>query len=296
MTIYSSNSSLSPTQNLVVAVSLSTAAALAVVAYNIWQKRPRKPEHLRVEVECACGQVCLTVDAPAPVHLVCYCDDCQNYAKWLQLLQNKSNSSSSPSAVYEGPRCRRVVDGQGGSRTCQVFRRNVHIQRGADLIEFTYLDPTKVPSRPQQMFRGHASCCQTPLCSAFWNELTVMGLYAANFKVTNETNGGKAQFFFLSPNSSTQIWDDDATWMPAPEYRINCKYALMSSTTTSNTPERKSSLPLLPPQGHAEFPAAFLVRFLWRNFVVGPKVVPGDFDIPSSSSSKGVLKPKMRPM
>jgi hypothetical protein len=116
----------------------------------------------------------------------------------------------------------------------------------------------------QKLITFSESNVNTPMCSAFWRELPVLGLYAANFVL----HPG----FFLSPDPDTQRWGqhdvrtEHGGCIPAPEYRINCQYA-------------KGSIP----GGHPEFPIPFLLRFLWRNFVVGPKVLLEDFNLPQSS-------------
>ena len=230
--------------------AITVSSAAVVIAYA-WYHRPPKPQQLRVKAQCRCGKVCFMIDEKAPIHLVCYCDDCQRYAQWAQ----KQGLS--------------VVDIQGGSRTCQVFRRNVKILRGSDLLQFSYLDPAKVPYRPQRMYRGHTVCCNTPMCSAFWEELPVMGLYASNFVL--------GPVAFLSPDSTSKLWEDRAEKIssgrsiPAPEYRINCRYAKKDKASGGY-------------KGDAEFPISFLLRFLWRNFVVSHKVSSLDFRMPSPST------------
>ena len=232
--------------------ALATTAAVAVstAAAYLWWNRPPKPQPLHVKVVCNCEKVCLQVDAVAPVHLVCYCDDCQRYAQWVQETSMEEKSGSR----------RPVVDCQGGSRTCQVFRENVKIIRGKEFLQVTFLNPANVPSRPQKMHRVASTCCHTPLVSALWKELTVMGLHAANFQKDGR---------FLS-QTSAGLWgggqgddDDGESFLPPPEYRINCRYAKALDNGVM-------------PRGHSRFPQQFLFRFLWRNFFVGPRIPAND--------------------
>ncbi|CAB9522359.1 expressed unknown protein [Seminavis robusta] len=244
------------TFNLVVGLSASTAA----IAVFLWRQSSKGPTPLSLKAECVCGEVQFSVDAPTPVHLVCYCDDCQHYSQYCLAT---AAGADKPTRV--------VTDIQGGTRTCQVYRRNVRVTSGKDLLQFTYYNPDKVPSRPQRMFRAYTTCCHTPMISAFWNELTVMGLYAGNLKIGN---GPLAAV--LQPNAVSKLWDDNADSLivvPAPEYRINCEYALAVEA-------------MPPPKGQRGFPLFFLLRFLWRNFIVGPKVrVPQDFHMPQGNEA-----------
>jgi hypothetical protein len=93
------------------------------------------------------------------------------------------------------------VDAQGGSRTCQVYRRNGKVTKGSELLQCTYGNSENVPPRPQRMFRAYAICCMTPIFSAFWRQLPFMGLYAASFMAANG-------HLSVQPNSKTLVWDD----------------------------------------------------------------------------------------
>ena len=266
---------------LALVITASTIAVTAVGIISWWRKSQQSSSgnqrSLKVEVECACGKVGLFVDdSQYPVHLVCYCDDCQNYAQWMMatMKTKRKNNNKDDNIATETATARPVVDNQGGSRTCQVFRRNVRILKGSNLLVSSYLDPLKVPSgRPQRMYRIHTECCGTPICSAYWDELPLMGIYAANMKIIDDGNKKAHTFVYHDPKDKN--WGDDehtstaGTIIPSPEYRINCMYA-------------KSENPI--EGGHPEFPIKFLIRFLWRNFVVGRRsssaVVEAKFSIP----------------
>lgn len=194
---------------------------------------------LKVELRCSCEQVRAKVDAPSPIHLVCYCDDCQGYAAWLCENQPSNN-------------IRKVVDAQGGSRVCQVFGSNVEILSGQDKLQVSTLDPAIVPKgRPHQLLRVHATCCMTPMFSSSWRELPTIGFYAANVIVPGDNVNDRDYDRFVTPNESTGCWDDDEPYLGPPSYRINTKWALTK-------PESG---------GDEEFPPSFLMRFIFRNIV-----------------------------
>jgi Family of unknown function (DUF6151) len=245
--------------SVIIAVSASTAALVVW----IWrQKKRQQSVRFQARVECACGKVCLQVDEAAHqvVHMVCYCDHCQHYAQCLQ-------------AHHKGQRS--VVDAQGGTRTCQVFRKDVQLIQGEEYLQFSYFNPNQVPLRPQQMFRAHTTCCKTPLISAFWRELPVMGLYAANLQlvVADPDNNENKACRLLQVSPTTSLWEDDPNH---PLHRINCQCALVqpaSAGESSDEPTQQQDLALQkPPQGSPGFPLGLLLRFLWRSYVVGPKI------------------------
>ena len=176
----------------------------------------------------------------APVHLVCYCDDCQGYAGWLEARRSEHGGSVT------------ALDAQGGSRTCQVFGADVQVIAGGDQLHATVLDPALVPARrPQQMLRLHSACCATAMFSASWRELPTVGFYAA--AVVAPAEGG-AEARGVAPDPSTGCWGEDPL-LGAPQYRINTRWARA-------VPGRP------PPRGAAGFPLGFLLRFAVRNFLL----------------------------
>jgi hypothetical protein len=88
-------------------------------------------------VSCACGQVRGTVEvaAGAGQRLVCYCDDCQAYARWLR----------------DG-----LTDERGGTDIWQTRPSLLKITHGADQL-------ASVRLLPKGMIRWYAGCCRTPV-------------------------------------------------------------------------------------------------------------------------------------
>jgi len=286
--LHQSISSARESPSAAVVLGASTTSALVGVVWY-WRRRQQHKQRFQGRVECVCGKVCLQVDEQTNkvVHMVCYCDHCQHYAQCLRARQ------------------RSVVDVQGGTRTCQVYRRSVRLVKGAEYLQFSYFNPNQVPLRPQQMFRGHTTCCNSPLISAFWRELPVMGLYAANIQLQqDDSDNGKNCEYNMQINPTTQLWENDAK---NHLYRINCECALLPSTEDDDddnnndhhgegTAQSASSPgeqtwqepkptpptpPIQPPKGSPTFPVTLLVRFLWRNYVVGHAIdAKNDFGMP----------------
>jgi hypothetical protein len=214
--------------------------------------------NLDVRLSCACGQVLLRVYAKSPVHLVCYCDDCQGYVEWL--------TARRPDEY--GPET--AVDAQGGSRTFQVFGSEVQVVSGGNLLVPTALDPRLVPKgRPRQMLRAHCSCCFTPMFSASWRELATVGIYAANV-VISSNDGSTNQYF--APDSITGCWGEDS-YLGSPAYRINTKWA-------------KEILGVPSPAGSAGFPLGFLLRFIARNIFFRNRRLPFPIALPKQGDEE----------
>lgn len=161
-----------------------------------------------------------------------------------------------------------MVDSQGGSRTCQVFRHQVRILRGgSELLQASYLDPALANYQPQRMYRLHTTCCHTPMAAAYWGEaLPTLGLYAANMRLpTTASDDGDTRndnaVLFVSQNEQ-ELWDDNPQLngrVPAPEYRQGQKYAV--------TDKSRATLP----KGHDSYPFGMVLQFVWRALVQGKR-------------------------
>ncbi|HEX8789837.1 MAG TPA: DUF6151 family protein [Polyangiaceae bacterium] len=95
----------------------------------------------RVSLRCRCGAVRGYIDDVAPrrgVRVVCYCDDCQAFARWHGM----------PGAM----------NAHGGTDIYQAPPAHVHFTEGADRIRCLRLSP-----RPRALYRFHAACCKAPL-------------------------------------------------------------------------------------------------------------------------------------
>lgn len=233
-------------------IAISSLAALATTgAFVVWFRHKKvKKNRVRCHVRCQCGHVKIQVVAATPTHLTCYCDDCQNYEQYCRSLGGS----------------RRISDRYGGIRIIQVYKTDVVVLAGTHLLRCTALDPEKMtdPNRPFQMFRFHADCCNSPMISAYWRDLPVMGVFVANLVVTNNSDTDEAPVPFCHETQhimcvSDYISDDPEhfDWneeqlpgLPPVQYRLQTKYA-------------RSKTPL---KGALGFPNRFLLGFLWRNF------------------------------
>lgn len=150
---------------------------------------------------------------------MCYCDDCQGYVKWVT--DKKKTNKNAQTVMAE----------DGGCRVCQVFKAEITEARenSSAKVQWTVLDPKHAPPHPQTMFRGHATCCHTPMFSACWRTIPTVGFYVNN------------------------VIERDLANMPPPTYIINTKWA-----------KREENVP----GGHTAFPPAMLLRFLMRNFIL----------------------------
>ena len=161
----------------VLGAALATAAAVVIA--------PRAASALRrlmlgpcarqdFSLSCCCGHVRASVSAPAPLHLICHCDDCTAYARWA-------------SRRGAAPCNRRLLEAEGGVRTVQVFKADISVQSGAEALAVTRLAPDLVPAdRPFVLLRVHASCCGAPLFNT-WQELPTCSFFATAAEADGES-------------------------------------------------------------------------------------------------------------
>jgi hypothetical protein len=84
----------------VTAVAVAAAGTAASLCAAWIHFRNRKRRRLDGVLQCQCGRVRIQVHAAAPVHLLCYCDDCQNYEMYCK--QQKTTDSQTFSRVCDG--------------------------------------------------------------------------------------------------------------------------------------------------------------------------------------------------
>jgi hypothetical protein len=235
-------------------VTISSWAAVATAgALIVWfsYKKVNKNRIRRI-VQCQCGSVKIQIDAASPTHLTCYCDDCQNYERYCRSLGG----------------CRHISDRYGGIRIFQVYKTDVVVLAGRNRLQCTALDPKKLtdPNQPFQMFRFHADCCKSPMISAYWRDLPVMGVLVANLVVENDSitkgtnatirNGAQEMCVsdYISDDAEDFDWNkEQLSGLPQVQYRVHTKFA-------------RSKTPL---EGALGFPNRFVLGFLWRNFFLG---------------------------
>lgn len=91
-------------------------------------------------VRCSCGAlraVARGVSAARGNHVVCYCDDCQSFAHFLERAED-------------------TLDAYGGTEIFQMSPAGLEFTSGADRLACMSLSP-------RGMLRWYASCCRTPI-------------------------------------------------------------------------------------------------------------------------------------
>ena len=92
-----------------------------------------------VTLRCRCGRVsgvARALSGRSGNRVVCYCDDCQAYARWLGV---------------EG-----LLDAHGGTDVFQMVPAQLAIERGAEELRCMRLSPKGI-------LRWYADCCRTPI-------------------------------------------------------------------------------------------------------------------------------------
>lgn len=110
-----------------------------------------------VELTCKCGKVHGTVRDVSPERVnrvVCYCDDCQAYAHYLERAD--------------------LLDPRGGSDIVQVAPANLSFDRGLEHIAAVRLSP-------KGAFRWTATCCNTPLGNTAKPNIPFVGVHSGAF-------------------------------------------------------------------------------------------------------------------
>jgi hypothetical protein len=106
----------------------------------------------RATLACRCGALRGAVDGIAPnesSHAVCYCDDCQAFARWLGI---------------DG-----VTDEHGGTEIVAVAQGRVRWQDGAHQLRCVRLSG-------KGMHRWYTACCRTPVGNTISAKVPFVGL------------------------------------------------------------------------------------------------------------------------
>ncbi|HEX5657468.1 MAG TPA: DUF6151 family protein [Polyangiales bacterium] len=93
---------------------------------------------MRLEIRCRCGIVAGHVQVTEQRRVVCYCDDCQLYARYLNRVD--------------------ILDAHGGTDAVITAPGHVHLDRGQAFVRCLRLTA-------RGAYRWYASCCNTPLGS-----------------------------------------------------------------------------------------------------------------------------------
>ncbi|MFK7956812.1 MAG: DUF6151 family protein [Lysobacterales bacterium] len=120
-----------------------------------------------LDVQCACGRlrgIAKNVSAKNVNHCVCYCDDCQLFAHFLD-------------------KADRVLDDYGGTQIFQMSPRHFEFTAGQENLACVRL-------KPKGLYRWYARCCNTPLANTVTSDLPFIGLINPVLKQATEANVG----------------------------------------------------------------------------------------------------------
>ena len=127
-----------------------------------------------LSLRCECGTVTAlvhNVSAANGNHIVCYCNDCQAFARYLGKAQA-------------------VLDEQGGTRIFQTAAANVSFTKGRDRLACVKLSPKGI-------LRWYADCCKMPIGNTLGSPaLPFVGLIHASLQ---DGPGGASRDAALSP-------------------------------------------------------------------------------------------------
>ncbi|MCY4045453.1 MAG: DUF6151 family protein [Cellvibrionales bacterium] len=105
-----------------------------------------------MKIACQCGNLQGEITDLTPRvdrHIICCCDDCQAFARFLQ---------------QDG-----ILDASGGTQIVQMTPSQIHFSKGESLIACIRLTPNGV-------YRWYASCCSTPIANTLSSGVPFMGV------------------------------------------------------------------------------------------------------------------------
>jgi hypothetical protein len=118
-------------------------------------------------VSCQCGAFQAVIHGASPSngnHGMCYCTDCQAFARHLGQLGV-------------------ATDALGGTEIYQTQPARVEITAGADKLALLQL-------RKKGLYRWHTNCCNTPICNTMGQpKLAFAGFLVPNIKATVDVLG-----------------------------------------------------------------------------------------------------------
>ena len=107
-----------------------------------------------IKLKCCCGKVSGVATNISPEtgnHIVCMCDDCQAFARFLE------NS--------EG-----VLDENGGTHLFQLTPNKIAIHSGREYLKCLQMGP-------KGLKRWYADCCKTPIANTVSLKISLVGLF-----------------------------------------------------------------------------------------------------------------------
>ncbi|CAK4067061.1 unnamed protein product [Aphanomyces euteiches] len=123
---------------------------------------------VNTDIGCACGQIKGKLAGTSVLHMVCYCDDCQDLDARLR-------------AKY--PNLAPALNAKGGTTVIAAFPSEVTITEGADkLTQVKLMEHTATR-------RVYASCCGTHMFNATKKSIPFIGIAGSAFRDKNANLG-----------------------------------------------------------------------------------------------------------
>lgn len=137
-----------------------------------------------ITLGCKCGKVqgvAEKVSSKVGNHLICYCEDCQNFAK---ALGNEA-----------------VLDSNGGSDIFQLPPCKLKITQGKEQLRCLKLTP-KGPNR------WYTDCCNTPVANTFAAGMPLVGLLACFIANDKDKSAlGEVRFYIQGQHAKGELAD-----------------------------------------------------------------------------------------
>jgi hypothetical protein len=140
-----------------------------------------------VPLKCSCGSVqgvAKNISPETGNHIVCYCEDCQAFAKYLK-------------------RDADILDEYGGTDIFQVTPSQVEITAGSDQLRCIRLTE-------KGLFRWHTECCKTPVGNMISSGMPFIGV-VHNFmddEGVRDKNLGPVTFYSFGKSATSTPPDD----------------------------------------------------------------------------------------
>jgi len=124
-----------------------------------------------IAIECACGELKgdLRLDSPdIGNRIVCYCDDCQNFAHYLERGELGASRQSGESGDA-GESGERVLDEHGGTDIYQLPPSLISFTQGQEQVRCVRLTE-------KGLHRWYTACCNTPIGNTGGAGMPFLGL------------------------------------------------------------------------------------------------------------------------
>lgn len=138
----------------------------------------------RIKVKCSCGKIqgaTENVNSSSGTRLVCYCANCQSFARYLDQEQN-------------------ILDEYGGTDIFQMPISYLKITEGSEHIACVRL-------KPKGLYRWYAKCCNTPIGNSMGAGVPLIGVIHnfMNHATTRDEDLGKIRGYGWPESARKQV-------------------------------------------------------------------------------------------